>query len=123
MPHVLVVDDSSTEVSGIQEILKANGYRVSIANSGEECLSIAGKLRPDLVLMDVIMPGMSGFQATRKLTRDPVTASIPVVIISSKNAESDKVWGLRQGARDYIAKPFSAEVLIRAVKKNLRTAV
>ncbi len=122
MAHVLVIDDSPTEVIAIQGILEKHGHRVSYANSGEEGVALAGSLRPDLILMDVVMPGMSGFQATRKITRNPKTAHIPVVIASVKNAESDKMWGLQQGAKDYLVKPISAEVLLRVVKRALGDA-
>ncbi len=119
MAHVLVIDDSPTELSVAKGMLEELGHRVSAANSGEEGIALAASLKPDLILMDVVMPGMSGFQATRKLTRNPATAGIPVVIASVKNAESDKMWGLQQGAKDYLIKPYSAETLSEALERTL----
>lgn len=119
MAHVLVVEDSPTEAKAIRDMLEDLGYQVSTAGNGAEGVEVARQLRPDLVLMDVLMPGMSGFQAVRKISRDPDIGSIPVVIVSIKNAASDKAWGLRQGARDYLTKPFSAEDLKRVVQGQL----
>src|SRR5581483_4158399 len=100
--NVLVVDDSATDRHLLTEILKKNGYTVSIATSGEEAITKAKQEKPDLILMDIVMPGMSGFEATRSISRDADTASIPVIICSTKGQETDKAWGLRQGAKDYL---------------------
>lgn len=105
MTRILIIEDSATESLAFSRILKDHGYDVVTASSGEEGIRKAHELKPDLILMDVLMPGVNGFQATRRLTRDPKTASIPVIMVTSKNQESDRIWGLRQGARDYITKP------------------
>ena len=98
MATVLVVDDSPTEVHVFQTALERNGYAVEVATSGEEGIATAKKLKPDLILMDVVMPGINGFQATRQLSRATETSSIPVIIVTTKDQETDKVWGMRQGA-------------------------
>jgi len=113
---VLVVDDSATDTHLLSQLLKKNGYTVTTASSGEEAVAKAKKERPDLILMDIVMPGMSGFEATRSISRDPETASIPVIICSTKGQETDKAWGLRQGAKDYLVKPIDEKVLIEKLK-------
>jgi twitching motility two-component system response regulator PilH len=113
---VLVVDDSATDTHLLSQLLKKNGYTVATASSGEEAIAKAKKERPDLILMDIVMPGMSGFEATRSISRDPDTASIPVIICSTKGQETDKAWGLRQGAKDYLVKPIDEKVLIEKLK-------
>jgi twitching motility two-component system response regulator PilH len=109
---VLVVDDSQTDTKIVSDMLIDNGYDVVTAGNAEEGLLKAREEHPDCILMDVVMPGMNGLQATRFLSRDPDTSAIPVVIISSKGMETDKVWASRQGAVDYIVKPVSAEILM-----------
>ncbi len=113
--NVLVVDDSPTDRQYLSDILAKNGYKVTTAESAEEALAKVKQLRPDLVLMDVVMPGQNGFQATRTLTRDESTKHIPVIICTSKGQETDKVWGMRQGARDYIVKPVAAADLLAKI--------
>lgn len=113
---VLVVDDSPTERHYLAEILRQHGYAVLSANSGEEGLAIAKAQRPDLILMDVVMPGLNGFQATRMLSRDAETRSIPVIMCTTKDQETDRIWGLRQGAVEYMTKPILAEQLIAKIK-------
>ena len=113
--NVLVVDDSPTDRQYLSDILAKNGYKVTTAESAEEALAKVKELRPDLVLMDVVMPGQNGFQATRTLTRDESTKHIPVIICTSKGQETDKVWGMRQGARDYIVKPVAAADLLAKI--------
>ncbi len=113
---VLVVDDSATDTHLLSEMLKKNGYSVLIATSGEDGIAKAKKEKPDLILMDIVMPGMSGFEATRIISKDPETASIPVIICSTKGQETDKAWGLRQGAKDYIVKPISEATLMQKIK-------
>ena len=113
--NVLVVDDSPTDRQYLSDILAKNGFKVSTAQSAEEALVKVKELRPDLVLMDVVMPGQNGFQATRTLTRDESTKHIPVIICTSKGQETDKVWGMRQGARDYIVKPVAAADLLAKI--------
>ena len=104
---ILVVDDSPTERHVLVDLLTKNGYQVITAESGEEGVEKAKKELPDLVLMDVVMPGQNGFQLTRSISRTPEYAGIPIIMCTSKNQETDKVWGLRQGARDYITKPVN----------------
>jgi twitching motility two-component system response regulator PilH len=114
--NVLVVDDSPTDSHLLSEILKKNGYTVTTASSGEEGIAKAKSVKPDLILMDIVMPGMSGFEATRAITRDPDTAGIPVIICSTKGQETDKAWGLRQGAKDYLVKPINEKLLMEKIK-------
>jgi len=114
--NILVVDDSPTEVHVLREMLSKNGYTVSSVSSGEEAVAKAASEKPDLILMDVVMPGMSGFEATRAITKNPATASIPVIICTTKGQETDKAWGLRQGAKDYIVKPVIEKILMEKIK-------
>ena len=114
--NVMIVDDSPTEVHLLRGILAKNGFTVSVATSGEEAITRSKAEKPDLILMDVVMPGMSGFEATRAITRDPDTAKIPVIICTTKGQETDKAWGLRQGAKDYIVKPVTEGVLMEKIK-------
>ena len=109
---VLVVDDSPTERHVLVELLTKNGYQVITAESGEEGIEKAKAELPDLVLMDVVMPGLNGYQATRTLTRDEATKHIPIIVCTSKGQETDKLWGLRQGALDYLVKPVTGEELL-----------
>jgi len=113
--NILVVDDSATDRQHLSELLSRSGYKVSTADSAEEALAKVKQLRPDLVLMDVVMPGQNGFQATRTLTRDDATKHIPVILCTSKSQETDKVWGMRQGARDYVVKPVSPADLLAKI--------
>ena len=112
---ILVVDDSPTERHLLIELLTKNGYQVITAESGEESIEKAKSESPDLVLMDVVMPGLNGFQATRTLTRDDATKHIPVIVCTSKGQETDKIWGLRQGAQDYLVKPVNSEELLSKI--------
>ncbi len=114
--NVLIVDDSATDTHLLGEMLKKNGYTVLTATSGEEGIAKAKKDKPDLVLMDIVMPGMSGFEATRAISKDPETSAIPVIICSTKGQETDKAWGLRQGAKDYIVKPIVEKVLMGKIR-------
>ena len=115
MSVILIVDDSPTELHLFQGMLQKNGFDTLVADSGEEGLRQAKLSRPDCVLMDVVMPGMNGFQATRKLTQDADTAGIPVIMITSKDQESDKIWGMRQGAVEYLVKPIDANELVAKI--------
>ena len=112
---ILVVDDSPTERHFLSELLIKGGYQVITAESGEEGIAKAKSELPDLVLMDVVMPGLNGYQATRTLTRDEKTKHIPVIVCTSKGQETDKIWGLRQGAHDYLAKPINGEDLLAKI--------
>lgn len=119
MSKILIVDDSPSETVKLREILVKNGFETLEAINGEDGISLAEQESPDLILMDVVMPGMNGFQATRKLTRSNTTKDIPVVIVSTKDQETDRVWGKRQGARDYLTKPINESDLIDVIKKHL----
>ena len=112
---ILIVDDSPTERHVLHEILKKAGYEVIVSDCAEDALSKARSLRPDLVLMDVVMPGVNGFQATRSMSRDPATKDIPVILCTSKDQDTDRIWWLRQGARDYLTKPVKREDLLRKI--------
>jgi twitching motility two-component system response regulator PilH len=109
---VLIVDDSPTERHVLTEILQKAGFSVVIAESGEQAIDVARREVPDLILMDVVMPGMNGYQATRTITRDEITRHIPVFMCTSKGQETDKIWGMRQGARDYLVKPIDSAMLL-----------
>lgn len=112
---ILVVDDSPTDRHILSDILVRSGYVVDVAASGEEGIEKARQAWPDLILMDVVMPGMNGYQATRELARDQTTSHIPVVLCTTKGQQTDKIWGLRQGARAYITKPVEAADLLRKI--------
>ena len=112
---ILVVDDSPTERHVLVDLLTKNGYQVIMAESGEEGVEKAKKELPDLVLMDVVMPGLNGYQATRTLTREESTKHIPIIVCTSKGQETDKIWGLRQGAQDYLVKPVNGEELLSKI--------
>jgi twitching motility two-component system response regulator PilH len=112
---ILVVDDSPTDRRHLSDILSKNGFKVSTAESAEDALVKVKLQRPDLVLMDVVMPGQNGFQATRMLAKDESTKDIPIILCTSKGQETDKVWGLRQGARDYIVKPVTQADLLAKI--------
>ena len=120
MAVVLIVDDSPTDQHVLAQALQRHGFATLVARDGEEAIAMAERERPDLILMDIVMPGMNGFQATRHLTRNPATSSIPVVIVSTKDQETDRVWGLRQGAVRYIMKPVDEEDLVAAVRENVK---
>ena len=112
---ILVVDDSPTERHVMTALLTSNGYEVITAESGEEGIAKAKSELPDQVLMDVVMPGLNGYQATRTLTRDQLTRNIPVIVCTTKGQETDKIWGLRQGARDYLIKPVNGPDLLAKI--------
>jgi twitching motility two-component system response regulator PilH len=113
---ILLVDDSKTELHYLSELLTKRGYTIRTAENGEEAMRKLGEAAPDLILMDVVMPGQNGFQLTRAITRDPRFAEVPVIMCTSKNQETDKVWGMRQGARDYIVKPVNADELVSKIR-------
>jgi len=119
MTHILIIDDSPTEVHVFKNMLSNHNIEVSVAVNGEEGIQKAIEIKPDCILMDVVMPGKNGFQATRDLSRNPQTAGIPVIIITTKDQETDKIWGMRQGARDYIVKPAAEHDLIERINKVL----
>lgn len=115
MAHILLIEDSPTETAAMVQLLQRNGHQVSTSGSAEDGIASCRRDKPDLVLMDVILPGMNGFQATRLLSRDAETKDIPVLIVSTKGLDTDRVWGLRQGARDYIVKPPRENDLIARI--------
>lgn len=108
---ILVVDDSATDRQFLLEGLSKLGYQVILANSGDDAVTKAKAEMPDLVLMDVVMPGVSGFQATRQIARDQATKHIPIIMCTTKTQDTDRIWGLRQGARDYLTKPIDVREL------------
>jgi twitching motility two-component system response regulator PilH len=112
---ILLVDDSKTELHFLSELLTRHGYAVRTAENGEEAMRRLADDRPDLILMDVVMPGQNGFQLTRSITRDPRFADVPVIMCTSKGLETDKVWGMRQGARDYVVKPVNGDELLAKI--------
>ena len=114
---ILLVDDSKTELHYLSEMLTKRGYSVRTASNGEEALRRLAEEKPDLILMDVVMPGQNGFQLTRTITRDPRYADVPVIMCTSKNQETDRVWGMRQGAKDYVVKPVQADDLIAKIQQ------
>ncbi len=109
---VLVVDDSATERHVLGSILDKKNFQVIYAEDGETAVEKSKSESPDLILMDVVMPGLNGFQATKIISRDPATQHIPIIICTTKGQETDKIWGLRQGAKDYITKPINTEELL-----------
>jgi twitching motility two-component system response regulator PilH len=117
MLRVLIIDDSPTEVYKLTTILEKSGYSVEVADTGEKGLEMAKMNPPNLILMDVVMPGLNGFQATRQLNRAPETADVPVIIVSTKDQATDKIWGMRQGASAYLVKPIVEVELLQAIKE------
>ncbi len=111
MARILVVDDSPTETEAFRQILEKNGHEVLNATNGADGVALAHQEKPDLILMDIVMPGLNGFQATRQLTRSQETKHIPVVIVTTKDQETDRVWGKRQGASGYLVKPVTEQRL------------
>jgi twitching motility two-component system response regulator PilH len=112
---ILVVDDSATERHILGEILTKAGFVVNFAQDGETGVVQAKLQKPDLILMDVVMPGLNGFQATRAISRDPETEHIPIIICTTKDQETDRVWGMRQGAKDYLLKPVNGAELLQKI--------
>jgi twitching motility two-component system response regulator PilH len=113
---ILVVDDSKTEIMFMTDLLVKNGFAVRSAENAEDAFKKLAEEKPDLILMDVVMPGQNGFQLTRAISRDPQFADVPIIMCTSKNQETDRVWGMRQGARDYITKPVDATDLMAKIK-------
>ena len=120
MARVLIIDDSPTETYKLTTMLEKSGHVVLTAENGEAGVAMAVKERPDLVLMDVVMPGLNGFQATRQLSKLPETAHIPVIIVTTKDQQTDRVWGMHQGAKAYLSKPITPDVLMSAMAEVMR---
>ena len=119
MALILIVDDSPTEVHVIRRVLESHGFQTACAGDGAECIRLAKQMKPDLIFMDIVMPGVNGYQATRTLANDPDTSRIPVIMVTSKSQPTDRVWGMRQGAFDYLVKPVSAEILVEKAQAAL----
>jgi len=122
MARVLIIDDSPTDKLALYGMLKKYGHQFIFADDGLAGIATAKEKQPDVILMDVVMPEVNGYQATRRLTQDKDTAHIPVIMISSKTQETDRVWGLRQGARAYVCKPASEDELARIIKELVPAA-
>lgn len=119
MSRVMVVDDSPTDQMQLKTILVRNGFDVISVNDGTTAVELAKTQQPDCIVMDVVMPGINGFQATRTLSKDPVTSGIPIVVVSSKSQETDRLWAIRQGAKEYIVKPVKEAELISKIRNVL----
>ena len=115
MARILIVDDSPSQLAGIRRIVERLGHETLTAEDGQAGVELARRELPDLILMDVVMPNLNGFQATRSITRDPATSHIPVILVTTKDQQTDRVWGMRQGARGYLTKPFSDQELMDAI--------
>ena len=115
MARVLIVDDSPTEIHVLSGMLQKNGHQVDSVDNAEAGITRSQETKPEVILMDVVMPGMNGFQATRAITKDPQTQHIPVIICTTKDQETDKVWGVRQGAKDYVVKPINEAELLSKI--------
>jgi twitching motility two-component system response regulator PilH len=120
MTSVLIIDDSPTGIHAYEVMLKKKGYEVITTDNGADGVLLAKHQQPDVILMDIVMPGMNGFQATRQLTKASETLHIPVIMISNKNQETDRVWGMRQGASDYLVKPVAQSALFSAIEEVLK---
>tara|TARA_R110002050_G_scaffold269917_1_gene412467 strand:+ start:77924 stop:78298 length:375 start_codon:yes stop_codon:yes gene_type:complete len=121
MALILIADDSPTEIFVVQKMLEKHNHQVITAEDGVQAIDIALTQKPDLIIMDVVMPNLNGFQATRRLSKDPATQGIPIIIVSSKNQETDKLWGFRQGAKGYLCKPVNEDQLLTEINTLLTT--
>jgi twitching motility two-component system response regulator PilH len=119
MARILIVDDSPSQLLGMKRIVEKLGHEAVTAEDGAAGVEAAKATLPDLILMDVVMPNLNGFQATRAISKEPTTAQIPVVLVTTKDQETDKVWGMRQGAKAYITKPFTENQLIEVINSLL----
>ncbi len=122
MARILIVDDSPSQLAGMKRIVEKLGHEALSAEDGAAGVEVAKRELPDLILMDVVMPNLNGFQATRSISKDPTTSHIPIVLVTTKDQDTDKVWGMRQGAKAYITKPFNEAQLIEVVKDLLPKA-
>jgi twitching motility two-component system response regulator PilH len=119
MARILIVDDSPSQLMGIRRIVEKLGHEALTAEDGAAGVDAAKRELPDLILMDVVMPNLNGFQATRSITREPATKHIPVILVTTKDQDTDRMWGMRQGARAYLTKPFSEEELSQVIASNI----
>jgi twitching motility two-component system response regulator PilH len=119
MAHVMIVDDSPTDILSLKGILQRAGHSVTEVTSGEDAIERVKQDQPDCVVMDVVMPGINGFQATRTLSKDPNTSAIPIVVVSGKTQETDRLWALRQGAKEYVTKPVKEAELLAKINAVL----
>lgn len=113
---VLVVDDSKTELMFLTDLLVRKGFSVKTAENAEDAFRRLSEDKPELILMDVVMPGQNGFQLTRAISRDPLYSDVPIIMCTSKSQETDRVWAMRQGARDYVTKPVDAAELMEKIR-------
>ena len=119
MARILIVDDSPSQLLGLKRVVEKLGHEALTAEDGAAGVEAAKRELPDLILMDVVMPNLNGFQATRTISKDPATSHIPVVLVTTKDQETDKVWGMRQGAKAYVTKPIKEEELVKALDEFL----
>lgn len=119
MSKILIVDDSPTQLFSLRQIVERGGHQIVTADSGEEALKLAADENPEVILMDIVMPGMSGYQAKRRLSKTDSTRHIPVIFVTSKDGEADRAWGMRQGAREYVTKPVNPTLLLTAISEAM----
>ena len=122
MARILIVDDSPSQLLGIQRIVEKLGHESITAEDGAAGVEVAKRELPDMVLMDVVMPNLNGFQATRTLSREATTRHIPVILVTTKDQDTDRMWGLRQGAKAYLTKPFSEDELAEVIERIFNAA-
>ncbi|MGY0632884.1 twitching motility response regulator PilH [Luteimonas sp. A478] len=122
MARILIVDDSPSQLAGIRRIVERLGHETLTAEDGQAGVDLARRELPDLILMDVVMPNLNGFQATRSISRDPATSHIPVILVTTKDLQTDRVWGMRQGARGYLTKPFTDQELMDVIASTIKPA-
>lgn len=115
MPKILIVDDSPAQLHSLKKIVEEAGHKTIVAESGEQAIEVANDENPEVILMDIVMPGMSGYQAKRDLGRNEATRHIPVIFVSTKSGDADRAWGMRQGASDYVTKPVNPSELLTAI--------
>ena len=119
MAKIMVVDDAPADLQNLKNILTKGGHQVIEVTSGQDSIAKAKAEKPDAIVMDVVMPGVNGFQATRQISKDPDTSAIPIIVVSAKNQETDRMWAMRQGAREYVVKPVKDADLLAKVKQVL----
>ena len=119
MARILIIDDSPTDTHVLEKMLNKHGYATVTATNAGDGIEVVKMMQPDLILMDVVMPGLNGFQATRELTTDPDTSEIPVILVTRKDQQVDRAWGMRQGARDYLVKPVNEGILMSLIDEAL----